>query len=218
MHRRVALRSSIARVAFHRDAHGCLPSGERARYESVSASCAMVGWALSIGLIDLPFSHWTHFTFKHRRVARPGSVDSALRVRALSALPPVHNSGCGLPRCPAAPAPAPVLHRRRRSTPQEPPLCAHSSTGPAVLCRCRRRCRAGRAGRADAQSCGRVLAGPRPALLPCVSELSGLASPIPRRGSSCRAVKQLAPASVADAAASDRAGRRLQAQGLGCRD
>jgi hypothetical protein len=25
----------------------------------------MVGWALSIGLIDLPFSHWTHVTFKH---------------------------------------------------------------------------------------------------------------------------------------------------------
>ncbi len=26
----------------------------------------MVGWALSIGLIDLPFSHWTHVTFKQR--------------------------------------------------------------------------------------------------------------------------------------------------------
>jgi hypothetical protein len=25
----------------------------------------MVGWTLSIGLIDLPFSHWTHVTFKH---------------------------------------------------------------------------------------------------------------------------------------------------------
>jgi hypothetical protein len=25
----------------------------------------MVDWALSIGLIDLPFSHWTHVTFKH---------------------------------------------------------------------------------------------------------------------------------------------------------
>jgi hypothetical protein len=63
--RRVALRSSIAEVAFRAD--GCLPSGGRARSESVSASCAMVGWALSIGLIDLPFSHWTHFhvTFKH---------------------------------------------------------------------------------------------------------------------------------------------------------
>ncbi len=46
-------------------ADGCLPSGGRARSESVSASCAMVGWALSIGLIDLPFSHWTHVTFKH---------------------------------------------------------------------------------------------------------------------------------------------------------
>jgi hypothetical protein len=39
--------------------------GGRARSESVSASCAVVGWALSIGLIDLPFSHWTHVTFKH---------------------------------------------------------------------------------------------------------------------------------------------------------
>ncbi len=61
--RRVALHSSIAGVAFRAD--GCLPSGGRARSESVSASCAMVGWALSIGLIDWPFSHWTHVTFKH---------------------------------------------------------------------------------------------------------------------------------------------------------
>jgi hypothetical protein len=59
--RLVALHSSIG-VAFRAD--GCLPSGGRARSESVSASCAMVGWALSIGLIDLPFSHWTHVTFK----------------------------------------------------------------------------------------------------------------------------------------------------------
>jgi hypothetical protein len=28
-------------------------------------SCTMVGWALSIGLIDFPFSHLTHVTFKH---------------------------------------------------------------------------------------------------------------------------------------------------------
>ncbi len=61
--RRVAHRSSIAEVACRAD--GCLPSGGHARSESVSASCAMVGWALSIGLIDLPFSHWTHVTFKH---------------------------------------------------------------------------------------------------------------------------------------------------------
>ena len=61
--RRVTLRSSIAGVACRAD--GCLPSGGRARSEPVSASCAMVGWALSIGLIDLPFSHWTHVTFKH---------------------------------------------------------------------------------------------------------------------------------------------------------
>jgi hypothetical protein len=59
----VAFRSSIAGVACRAD--GCVPSGGRARSESVSASCAMVGWALSIGLIDLPFSHWTHVTFKH---------------------------------------------------------------------------------------------------------------------------------------------------------
>jgi hypothetical protein len=43
--RYVALRSSIAGVAFRAD--GCLPSGGHARSESVSASCAMVGWALS---------------------------------------------------------------------------------------------------------------------------------------------------------------------------
>jgi hypothetical protein len=61
--RRVALRSSIAGVAFRAD--GCLPSDGRARSESVSGSHAMVGWALSIGLIDLPFSHWTRITFKH---------------------------------------------------------------------------------------------------------------------------------------------------------
>ncbi len=36
-------------------------------------SCAMVGWALSIGLIDLPFSHWTHVTFKHYRLHSGGS-------------------------------------------------------------------------------------------------------------------------------------------------
>jgi hypothetical protein len=66
--RRIALRSSIAGVACSTD--GCLPSGGRARSESVSASCAMVGWALSIGLIDLPFSHWTHVTFK-QFVLRP---------------------------------------------------------------------------------------------------------------------------------------------------
>jgi hypothetical protein len=62
--RRVALRSSIAGVACRAD--GCLPLGGHARSDSVPASCAMVGWALSIGLIDLPFSHWTHVTFKHR--------------------------------------------------------------------------------------------------------------------------------------------------------
>jgi hypothetical protein len=61
--RRVALRSSIAGVACRADGCG-LPSGGRARSESVSASCAMVVWALSIGLIDLPLSHWTHVTFK----------------------------------------------------------------------------------------------------------------------------------------------------------
>ncbi len=35
------------------------------------ASCAVVSWALSIGLIDLPFSHWTHVAFEHpSRVGR----------------------------------------------------------------------------------------------------------------------------------------------------
>ncbi len=61
--RRVALHSSIAGVACRAD--GQLLSEGRARSESVSASSAMVGWALSIGLIDSPFSHWTHVTFKH---------------------------------------------------------------------------------------------------------------------------------------------------------
>ncbi len=56
---------SIAGVVCRAD--GCLRSDGRARSESVSASCAMVGWALSLGLIDLPFSHWTHVTFKHER-------------------------------------------------------------------------------------------------------------------------------------------------------
>ncbi len=59
---RVALRSSIAGVACRADG---LPSGGRARSESVSASCALVGCALSMVLIDLPFSPWTHVTFKH---------------------------------------------------------------------------------------------------------------------------------------------------------
>ena len=64
--RRVALRSSIVGVAFRAD--GCLLSSGRARSESVSASCAMVAWALSMVLIDLPFSHWTHVTFKQRKL------------------------------------------------------------------------------------------------------------------------------------------------------
>ena len=42
----------------------------------------------------------------------PSAQTLALRVRALAASPPVHDSCCGLPRCP----PAPVLHRRRRAT------------------------------------------------------------------------------------------------------
>ncbi len=72
---RLALRSSLAGVAFRAD--GGLPSGGRARSESVSASCAMVGWALSIGLIDSPLSHWTHVTSRapgrgrRRRRAHP---------------------------------------------------------------------------------------------------------------------------------------------------
>jgi hypothetical protein len=71
--RRVALRSSIAGVACRAD--GCVSSGGRARSESVSASCAIVGWALSIGLIDLPFSHWTHVTFKHTVLRQLGDID-----------------------------------------------------------------------------------------------------------------------------------------------
>ena len=63
LRRRVALRNCIAGVSCCAD--GCLPSDGRARSESVSASCAMVAWALSMVLIDLPFSHWTHVTFKH---------------------------------------------------------------------------------------------------------------------------------------------------------
>jgi hypothetical protein len=61
--RRVALRSSIAGVSCCAD--GCLPSDRRARSESVSVSCAMVAWELSMVLIDLSFSHWTHVAFKH---------------------------------------------------------------------------------------------------------------------------------------------------------
>jgi hypothetical protein len=61
--RSVALRSSIAGVSESCCADGCLPSYGRARAESVSASCAMVVWALSMVLKDLPFSHWTHVTF-----------------------------------------------------------------------------------------------------------------------------------------------------------
>jgi hypothetical protein len=61
--RRVALRRTIVGVACRGD--GCLPTGERAISESVSASCALVAWALSMVLIDLPFSPWTHVSFKH---------------------------------------------------------------------------------------------------------------------------------------------------------
>ena len=44
MRQRVALRSCIAGVSCCAD--GCLPSDGRARSESVSASCAMVAWAI----------------------------------------------------------------------------------------------------------------------------------------------------------------------------
>ncbi len=54
--RRVALRSSIAGVACRAD--GCLPSGGRARSESVSASCAMVGRALDrLAILTLDACH-----------------------------------------------------------------------------------------------------------------------------------------------------------------
>jgi hypothetical protein len=36
----------------------------------------MVGWALSIGLIDLPFTHWTHVTFKQSRICEAESDGS----------------------------------------------------------------------------------------------------------------------------------------------
>jgi hypothetical protein len=49
--RRVALRTSLARVAFL--TYKCLLSGGRARSESVSSSWAMVGWALSFRLAIL---------------------------------------------------------------------------------------------------------------------------------------------------------------------
>jgi hypothetical protein len=69
------------------------------------------------------------------RLSQPesGSAQTpALRVRALAAPPPVHNSGCGLPRCQC-----PVLHRRRhfvacisaRSGP--PPMLPHDVSSPA---------------------------------------------------------------------------------------
>ncbi len=106
--RRVALHSSIAGVA--RCADGCLPSGGRARSESVSASCAMVGWALSIGLIDSPFSHWTHVTFKQL----PPEFDGCPAVRgwgwarppdSAEDLRPPKFDGCPAMRGPAAHGP-----------------------------------------------------------------------------------------------------------------
>ena len=59
----VALRSSIPGVACRDD--GCLPPDGRARSESVSAPLAMADCALSVELKGLPFSLWTHVTFKH---------------------------------------------------------------------------------------------------------------------------------------------------------
>jgi hypothetical protein len=46
------------------------PPGGRVRSESGLAPCAILVWALSIQLIDLPsspFSHWPHVAIKHRR-------------------------------------------------------------------------------------------------------------------------------------------------------
>ena len=60
-------------------ADGCLPSDGRARSESVSASCTMVVWALSIGLIELPLSHWAHVTCKQERFSK--SEDRARPLR-----------------------------------------------------------------------------------------------------------------------------------------
>ena len=56
--RRVALRSSIARVACRAD--GCLPSGGRARSESVSASYGRLGtinWADRLAILTLDACH-----------------------------------------------------------------------------------------------------------------------------------------------------------------
>ena len=39
----------------------------------------VVGWALSIGLIDLPFSHWTHVTFKQSTHAYLGTAGRGTR-------------------------------------------------------------------------------------------------------------------------------------------
>jgi hypothetical protein len=122
--RRAALRSSIAGVAIRVD--GCLPSGGRARSESVSASCAMVGWALSIGLIDLPFSHWTHVTFKQPgglAVLRVGSNRSAVSI----CLPRLRRAGASCSGRGSAPRRA--CGRRRAAAALQRPPCPGSRSG-----------------------------------------------------------------------------------------
>ncbi len=52
------------------------------RSDSVSVSCAMVGWALSIMLIDLPFPQWTHVTFKKYTHSKAAAAAAAQRREA----------------------------------------------------------------------------------------------------------------------------------------
>ncbi len=96
---RIALHSSLAGVAFRRGrrADGCLPSGGRARSESVSASlacqCAMVSWALSNGLIDRDSGVTCHSHIG--RMSRSNTLD--LRI-----------SGCDISKAAPSQAPSPA--------------------------------------------------------------------------------------------------------------
>jgi hypothetical protein len=69
----------------------------------------MVGWALSMVLIDLPFSHWTHVTFKH----------DARGVGTPSQSAPLH--GHSPPARPSQPPPPHGPHATAQDVPPRPP-------------------------------------------------------------------------------------------------
>jgi hypothetical protein len=99
----------------------------------------MVGWALSLGLIDLPFSHWTHATFTPS--TRFNNVD--IRVTTLSLTSHAVLPARSRPAAPLGPAAGGAeMRMRRRVGPLRVTQLLRPARGPQSPCGSRgRRCR-----------------------------------------------------------------------------